>query len=582
MKYSDDKNVLILLSLLKAHNIKKIVTSPGVANITFVASVQIDPYFEVYSSVDERSAAYIACGLAEESGEPVVISCTGATASRNYMPALTEAYYRKLPVLAVTSCRDIAWVGQNSPQQIDRSVQPKDIVRYSLHLPTLHNKQEEDRYTTLINKAILELSKDGGGPVHINLTNGYTGKYTTKELPQVRVIKRVVKTDVFPVLPKGKIGVFVGAHSKWDTRLLDAVDHFCKCHNAVVLCDHLSNYHGEFGVFHNLVTCQQQYRSKCCDFDLMVYIGNTHGTDYESMKPKEVWRVNVDGEVRDAFGGMTQVFQMEEYEFFEHYAADVVNVPNTFINEWREIRKELENNITELPFSNIWLGRQVIPQLPINSILHFGIQNSLRTWNLTPSEKHLLGYGNTGGFGIDGCVSSLVGASLVHPDKVYYGVVGDLAFFYDMNALGNRHIGKNVRLIVVNNGRGQQFRNPYSAGGSFGEFADSYIAAAGHNGAQSVNLLKHFARDLGFKYYSASDKEELLSVLPQFVSTEIDQSIVLEVFTDTNDESESIRIMCNLKKDESEAMSKNIKQIGKKILGEKLTEKVRSIISNEE
>lgn len=88
-----------------------------------------------------------------------MISCTGATASRNYMPALTEAYYRKLPILAVTSCRDIAWVGQNSPQQIDRSVQPKDIVRYSLHLPTLHNKQEEDRYTTLINKAILELSK---------------------------------------------------------------------------------------------------------------------------------------------------------------------------------------------------------------------------------------------------------------------------------------------------------------------------------------------------------------------------------------------------------------------------------------
>ena len=145
MNYSDDKNVLILLSLLKAHNIKKIVTSQGVANITFVASVQIDPYFEVYSSVDERSAAYIACGLAEESGEPVVISCTGATASRNYMPALTEAFYRKLPILAVTSARDIAWVGQNSPQQIDRSVLPRDIARYSLHLPTLHTAKDETR-----------------------------------------------------------------------------------------------------------------------------------------------------------------------------------------------------------------------------------------------------------------------------------------------------------------------------------------------------------------------------------------------------------------------------------------------------
>ena len=103
MQYSNEKNVLLMVALLKAHGIRKVVASPGTTNITFVASLTHDPFFQVYSSVDERSAAYMACGMADESGEPVVISCTGATASRNYFPGLTEAYYRKLPILAITS-----------------------------------------------------------------------------------------------------------------------------------------------------------------------------------------------------------------------------------------------------------------------------------------------------------------------------------------------------------------------------------------------------------------------------------------------------------------------------------------------
>ena len=75
--YTDEQNIQIVLALLKAHKIRKIVASPGTTNMTLVASMQQDSYFEMYSSVDERSAAYMACGLAAESGEPVVLSCTG-------------------------------------------------------------------------------------------------------------------------------------------------------------------------------------------------------------------------------------------------------------------------------------------------------------------------------------------------------------------------------------------------------------------------------------------------------------------------------------------------------------------------
>ena len=90
--YTAEKNVQMLVYLMKAHGVRKVIASPGTTNVTFVASLQQDPYFEIYSAADERSAAYMAWGLAAESGEPVAISCTGATASRNYIPGLTEAY----------------------------------------------------------------------------------------------------------------------------------------------------------------------------------------------------------------------------------------------------------------------------------------------------------------------------------------------------------------------------------------------------------------------------------------------------------------------------------------------------------
>ena len=127
--YTTDRSTQMVLSVLKAYGIKKIVVSPGTTNMAFVASAQSDPCFEMYSSVDERSAAYIACGLSQESGEAVVISCTGATASRDYMPGLTEAYYRKLPVLAITGSHGEYLIGHLHPQVIDRSVTPNDIVR---------------------------------------------------------------------------------------------------------------------------------------------------------------------------------------------------------------------------------------------------------------------------------------------------------------------------------------------------------------------------------------------------------------------------------------------------------------------
>src|SRR5690554_5304915 len=202
--YTNEKNAQIVISLLKKHGIKKVVVSPGATNVTFVASVQQDPFFEIYSSVDERSAAYIACGLSAESDEPVVLSCTGATASRNYMPGLTEAFYRKLPILTLTSTQVISKVGHHIAQVTDRSVVPNDIVKHSVYLPLVKDDDDLWNCEIKVNKAILELFRQGGGPVHINLATSYSTDYSIKELPKYRVIHRITSNyDSYPELPKG-------------------------------------------------------------------------------------------------------------------------------------------------------------------------------------------------------------------------------------------------------------------------------------------------------------------------------------------------------------------------------------------
>ena len=116
MKYTEKINIQLLIAGLKNHKIKKVIVSPGTTNVMFVASIQNDSWFELFSAPDERSAAYMACGMAYETGEPIVLTCTGATASRNYMPGLTEAFYRKLPILAVTSMMGNTLVNNNIPK----------------------------------------------------------------------------------------------------------------------------------------------------------------------------------------------------------------------------------------------------------------------------------------------------------------------------------------------------------------------------------------------------------------------------------------------------------------------------------
>ena len=567
--YTSERHVLILLALLKAHGIRKVIASPGTTNIALVASMQQDPYFQMYSAADERSAAYMACGLAAESGEPVVLSCTGATASRNYLPGLTEAYYRKLPILAVTSTQPIGNVGQHIAQVIDRSVVAKDVVRLSVCLSLIKDENDTWGCELKINEALLALKRYGGGPVHINLETSYSRDFSVKQLPEVRVINRITTYDKFPELPQGHVAVFIGSHKVWSTEDTEILDRFCASNDAVVFCDHTSGYKGKYRMLYALVKGQSYNQPQLPEIETMIHIGEISG-DYYSLgiSAKQVWRVCIDGELRDTFRRLRYVFEMPESDFFAHYTTSEVS-DDSLLKTCQASYKEVYQRIPELPFSNIWIAKKLAPCLPENVVLHLGILNTLRSWNFFDIANSIQTFCNVGGFGIDGNMSSLIGASLEHPEKLYMGIFGDLSFFYDMNVLGNHHVDKNVRILLINNGRGTEFRNYNHLGSLFKEDADAFIAAAGHYGNKSKSLVRHYAEDLGFEYLTASTKEEFNAVYSRFISMELtNKPILFEVFTDSTDESDALLAIQSCMKTPKDIKKEKVVSVARQLLGD--------------
>lgn len=574
--YSNGRNVQILISVLKANNIKKVIVSPGTTNIEFVASIQQDSYFEKYSCVDERSAAYMACGLAGESGEPIVITCTEATASRNYIPGLTEAYHRKLPVLAVTCLHSYNVIGHLEPQVIDRSVSPNDVFKLKV---ALTNNDEWDSVVK-INNAVQELTRHGGGPVHINLPwLDKDFELKTKEFPPARIIKRYYYNNQLPDLPKGRIGVFVGSHNEWTAEQTNALNAFCESTNAVVFSDRTGKYYGPYRVQTQLMAMQPKTFDIFTSFSLIIHIGEETGDLYTLSKLRKctdaVWRVSPDGEIRDSFRKLRNVFEMDEAYFFNYY-ANGGSYDSTVLERYKKDYSSLISSVPELPFSSVYAASKLSKAIPENSVVHLGVSDTIRVWSMFELPQSVRTSCNAGCRGIDGCVSALVGASLADRNKLYFGVTGDLTFFYDMNVLGNREIRNNVRIMVVNNNGGNIFRHKNApAERRIGiENTNMFVAAAGHFGKKSHSLLKHYTEDLGFEYLSAENKEEFEKAYKRFTEPSLtDKPMFFELFTDEKSDDKAFSTLINLATDSKH----QAKTVLKNILGKQGTQMIKKL-----
>jgi 2-succinyl-5-enolpyruvyl-6-hydroxy-3-cyclohexene-1-carboxylate synthase len=448
------------------------------------------------------------------------------------------------------------------PQTIDLLTPPSDAYRRSFLCRSVKTDADVHDCERIINEAILELTRFGGGPVNINLVTSMTNGFHTIQLPIVRKICRwEIDSDKsrFPQIKPGtKIAFVLGSRRMPREKIRyeqekASVESFINMYDAVVLTDRTSEYDGKNRVDADLLF-RQEGLFKNPDYsslrpDLIIHIGETSGayTPMQCLSWAPVWRVSEDGELRDPNSRLEHVFTMTWSEFCDVFSSKAEKpVDIGYAAAWLNADRKLRSIIPELPFSHAWIAQRMHLMLPVGCRLHLGIYNALKMWDCFPIDKSIRASSNVGGFGIDGCVSTLIGASLASPEKLCIGVVGDLAFFYDLNALGNRHIGKNIRIVLVNNGTGAEFNIYHNPGMQFGEQVNDYIAAGGHNGNQSRQLVRHLAEDLGFQYLAAEDKEKFDDVILQFLNFDCEHPVLLECFTTPQDESDAQYILDHL------------------------------------
>ena len=519
------ENIELLVKLLKKHNIHHFVISPGGTNISLVKALQNDPFFKCYSVVDERSAAYFAIGLFLQTGCIIALSCTSAQATRNYVPGLTEAFYKRVPLLAITMSKHPRFIYQGYMQGPNQTSLPEDSVSKSFSLPFIQSTSDFLHSSRLINEAIIEL-KQVCRPIQINIP---WQDFEIAEIDYVNV-KSITRYSTSKGINKDvsgkKILVVAGEHRPYSNKEVDAINNFCSQCDAAIYVNWLSNIHTSYNIEGNLFLSTIQVESELKDIfpDIIITIGGQTG-DYPLYRAlsktnynAEHWSVNEMGNIEDTYDKLTRVYAMPVLDFFENAVENDLATSHSYLDKWKKIEAKYNRDI-DLPLSNTYMAQQLSKSIPENSILNLAILNSIRNWNLFAISPSITSYANVAAFGIDGCVSMFIGES-VATDQLCFLVIGDLAFFYDLNAIGIREIKNNVRILIINNNGGVEFK---LSSGNHKE-TDKYIAAAGH-----FKNAKGWAETCGFLYLSSNSREGAMANIPIFTSKN-ERPIIFEVF----------------------------------------------------
>lgn len=548
--YSNIKSIQILISLLKQNDIRDIVLSPGGSDIPLIHSVETDDFFTCYSVVDERSAAYFALGISQQKQRIVACVCTSGTAVCNYLPGITEAWYQNAPVLAITCDKNPYYQGQLETQKIEQTHVFDGVVKKSVSLPAIKSADDEWLCNRLVNEAIVALSHHGSGPSHINIpiVQNYE-VYDCETLPVERKISIVPYRDFDPeqvhsdLLKYKRIMVVVGQNLCFTKEDVNNMSYFFQTYNCFFSIEKLSNVHFE-GCVETYPLSETHLPGDIVP-DLVISIGNNLAA--YGLKPFlrrhfgsiDNWLISEAGEIRDAYKSLKTVYEITPSCFFAQLAA--LNRPGgndrSYYAAWKKLRQEFR--YPDFGFSNFYVARALSQIIGEDSILHTAILNSTRVMQFFDLPDSVRVYSNVGALGIDGCMSTFAGQAAA-TDKLAYLLIGDLSFFYDMNAAGLRSISKNVRIIMINNGGGGEFH--FFVGKDRIPTINDYISAG------NDRIAAGWIASLGYDYYSAENKEEFDEIIRKF-NQESDKPMFLEVFTDIEYEAKSTRRFYNSNKD---------------------------------
>lgn len=538
--YSDKKNVLQLVALLEAHGITRVVLCPGSRNAPLVHTLSTHPGFTCYSMTDERSAGYFAIGLALNGGKPAAVCCTSGTALLNLHPAVAEAFYQHIPLVVISADRPGAWIGQMDGQTVPQPGVFRSLVKKSVDLPEIHTDEDEWYCNRLVNEALLETNHHGKGPVHINVPiSEPLFRFTVESLPAVRAITRYQGLNVYDRDYNGLIDrlnqynrrmIVVGQMSLiylFEKRYVKLLyKHFAW------LTEHIGNQTVP-GIpvknFDAALSFMPEERAEQMAPELLITYGG-HVISKRLKKflrqhpPKEHWHVSPDGEVVDLYGALTCVIEMDPFEFLEKIAGWLDNRTPEYPCVWENYCKTIPE--PEFGYSGMSAVGGLIKSLPESCALHLANSSAVRYAQLYPIPSAVEVCGNRGTNGIEGSLSTAIGYAACS-DKLNFVVIGDLSFFYDMNALWNGHIGANLRILLLNNG----------GGGIFHTLPGLEMSGTSHKFITAVHKTsaKGWAEERGFLYLRAENEEQLTEAVQILTRPEpMEQPVLVEVFTNKN------------------------------------------------
>ncbi|MFC2185867.1 2-succinyl-5-enolpyruvyl-6-hydroxy-3-cyclohexene-1-carboxylic-acid synthase [Fulvivirgaceae bacterium LMO-SS25] len=530
------------------HNVHNAVLSPGSRCAPLTMSFVRQEGMQAYSIPDERSAGFIALGMAQQSQKASVLICTSGTAGLNYSPAVAEAYYQEVPLLILTADRPAEWIDQWDGQTIRQVGMYGEHVKASFNLPedcsTLENLGTAK---SIIHKALEIAHRLPMGPVHINVPIAepfYPAKGETWEsiqaIPEVK--SKIESNDVLPVdlikriNSSDRILILAGQH-KSSAKLNSLFHQLVKFPQVSIISDIISNFQD----VENAILSQDVFLARISDSDkellkpdLMISFGKSVISKnlkiyIRNNKPNEHWYVGIRENTPDPFDCLSQSINYNEVHFFKDLLEILEPKNSNYQSDWKNIdlkaRKGLAHFAKNLPFTEWAALWKCLPFLPPHSTLHLANSMAVRYINFFSfllAGKSIEVVANRGTSGIDGSNSSAVGFAL-KDNKINTLITGDMAFLYDKNAFWHNYSIPNLRIIVINNAGGGIFRL-IDGPSSLPELDDWFETKQKHT-AEST------AKEFGMIYHNCTNFDELTNCLKHFYEPS-NQAKLLEVQTD--------------------------------------------------
>lgn len=544
----------ILVDLLVANGVENVVISPGSRNAPLIIAMARCEKLKKHVVIDERSAAFIALGMANASGSPVALVCTSGTALLNYAPAVAEAYYRRTPLIVISADRPVEWIDQDDSQTIRQYEALANYVKGSYNIPDhIYDETTKWYVNRIINDAIINATSGRQAPVHLNMQfDEPLNVVINKPEQQTRCINIVKAHKLLDndglislahrISEAMKVMIIAGFNAP-DVKLNQALKRLA-CHkNIVVLTETISNLKDKkyISTIDSVLNIMSEEEKQIAQPDIVITLGGAlvsrHIKQYlRATRPTEHWHIGITDTTIDCFQSLTTRIDIEPGDFFSQINGKIVdNYQSEYSLFWADIKSRAERIHKEFVKKAEWSDLKafdiIFKSIPSKWNLQLSNGTSIRYAQLFNTTKFNRSDCNRGVSGIDGCTSTALGASLVY-DDVTLLISGDMSAQYDIGALSSNLISSRFKMIVIDNGGGGIFRFIKST--SHLPELEEYFAA-------KTNLpVKCIAQGYGFEYFEASNEHQLKKTIKEFISTD-NKPAILCVKTPTIESAEILK-----------------------------------------